>query len=193
VGGTEEKAGAEAPAGEEGNEDQGGKAVSDTFGDFWTDDDSQGETATATGDQPMLPDGKHVGKIVVAEVKDLSFKINPGNPTGTTFAVKLAVNGYQLVEDLVPIAMRGVIQAIYRSAGIDAPTKGESFEAACARLKGQTAPVESTLAKAPSGREYIRLKWLPGVKPLPASARTETRAKPKAAKPVDEAPDDIPF
>lgn len=167
--------------------------MSHTFGDFWSDDD-QGETVTATGEQPMLPDGKHVGKIVVAEVKDLSFKSSDTNPKGTTFAVKLAVNGYQLVEDLVPIYMRGVIQAIYRSAGIDPPTKGESFEAACARLKGQTAPIESTLAVAQSGREYIRLKWLPGVKPLPASMKTETRAKPKAKPaPVDQAPDDIPF
>lgn len=167
--------------------------MSDKFGDFWSDDD-QGETVTATGEQPMLPDGKHVGKIVVAEVKDLEFKQSDTNPKGTTFAVKVAVNGYQLAEDLVPIYMRGVIQAIYRSAGIDPPTKGESFESACARLKGQTAPIESTLTIAKSGREYVRLKWLPGVKPLPQSSRTETRAKPKAkAAPVDEAPDDIPF
>lgn len=168
--------------------------MSDTFGDFWPEDD-QGETVTATGEQPMLPDGKHIGKIVVAEVKDLEFKQSDTNPSGKTFAVKVAVNGYQLVEDLIPITMRGVIQAVYRSAGIDPPTKGESFEAACARLRGQTAPIESTLATAKSGREYIRIKWLPGVKPLPPSARTETRAKPKAAKPapVDEAPDDIPF
>ena len=165
--------------------------MTDTFGDVWPDDD-QAATATESGDQPMLPDGNHVAKIVVAEVKDLAFKVTDRNPKGTTFAVKAAVNGYQLVEDLIPIGMRGVIEAVYRSAGIDPPTKSESFESACNRLKGQTAPIESTLAAAKSGREYVRVKWLQGVKPLPAAMKKETRAKPKPA-PVDEAPDDIPF
>lgn len=166
--------------------------MSDTFGDFWNDDD--GQTATATGEQPMLPDGKHVGKIVVAEVKDLLFKVSDRNPQGTTLAVKVAVNGYQLVEDLIPINMRGVVEAVYRSAGIEPPTKGESFVAACDRLKGQTAPIETTLASAKSGREYVRIKWLPGIKPLPAAMKAETRTRAKAAKVADTLPeDDIPF
>lgn len=164
--------------------------MSDTFGDFWPED-LEADTATATGEQPFVPDGKHVGKIVVAEVKDLSFKVSDANKNGTTFVVKAAVNGYKLVEDLVPIQMRGIIQSIYRSAGIEPPTKGESFDAACDRLKGQTAPIETTLAVAKSGREYIRIKWLPGLKPLPASVQKETRVR----KPRVEtnAPDDIPF
>lgn len=165
--------------------------MSDTFGDFWADDEGQGQAVTATGEQPMLPDGKHVGKIVVAEVKDLSFKTSDRNPKGTTLAVKVAVNGYQLAEDLIPITMRGLVEAVYRSAGIDPPTKGESFESACDRLKGNTAPIETTLSVAPSGREYVRIKWMAGVKPLPASAKTETRARKPRVETADH--DDIPF
>jgi hypothetical protein len=170
--------------------------MSDTFGDFWDDDTAAELGQTATAEQPMLPDGKHVGKIVVAEVKDLAFKTSDRNPKGTTLVVKVAVNGYQLVEDLIPIQMRGVIGSVCQAAGIDAPTKGESFEAFCGRLKGQTAPFESTLAQAKSGREYIRVKWLKGVPAALPAAKAETRAKPKAAKPAkpaDDAPDDIPF
>lgn len=166
--------------------------MSDTFGDFWTDDEGQGQAVTATGEQPMLPDGKHVGKIVVAEVKNLAFKTSDRNPKGTTLAVKVAVNGYQLAEDLIPITMQGLVEAVYRSAGIDPPTKGESFESACDRLKGQTAPIETTLEVAKkSGRDYVRIKWLPGVKPLPASAKAETRARKPRVETTD--PDDIPF
>ena len=171
--------------------------MSDTFGDFWDDDlEAQADTATATGDQPMLPDREHVGKIVVAEVKDLSFKVSDRNPTGRTLAVKVAVNGYQLVEDLVPIHMRGVIGAICRSAGIDPPAKSETFPAFCDRLKGKTAPIESALAVSAKGREYIRITWLKGVEPLPAHMKAEKRTANPKAKPepvVDQAPDDIPF
>lgn len=173
--------------------------MTDTFGDWW-DDDQGGETATQTGEQPMLPDGKHVGKIVVAEVRDIAFKTSDRNPKGKTLSLKVAVNGYQLAEDLIPVQMKGVIGGVCLSAGIEAPTKGETFEAFCSRLKGQTAPIETTHVVAPSGREYIRVKWLPGVKPAPASRKAETRGStPPAAKsakpatPIDEAPDDIPF
>lgn len=161
-----------------------------TFGDYWGEDEQSFEP-TATGEQPMLPDGKHVGKIVVAEVKNVPFKETAANEKGTSLVVKVAVNGYQLAEDIVPVNMRGIVEAIFRSAGIDPPTKGESFEAACGRLKGQTAPIESTLVVAKSGREYVRIKWLPGVKPLAPAAKTETRVR----KPRVEtsAPDDIPF
>ena len=59
------------------------------------------------------------------------------------------------------------------------------------------SPIEAAAAVAASGREYVRLKWLPGVKPLPAALKAETRTAPKAkpakAAPPDEYPDDIPF
>lgn len=170
--------------------------MSDTFGDFWDEDIEGGdEAATATADEPMLPDGRHVGKITFAAVKDLSFKASDRNPTGKSLVVTLRVNGYQVVEDIVPIYMRGVIGAICRSAGIDPPAKGETFPAFCDRLKGQTAPIESALTIAKSGKEYVRITWLKGVEPLPAHMKAEKRtAKPKAKpEPVDEAPDDIPF
>lgn len=168
--------------------------MSDTFGDFWPDDLEQG-TATAATDEPMLPDGKHVGTITWAGVKEFEFKRSEKNPAGKSLVVTLRVNGYQVVEDIVPVTLRGVIGGICRSAGIDAPSKGESFEAFCGRLKGQTAPIESALSVAKSGREYVRLKWLAGVPAALPAAKAETRAKPKAkpAPPVDEAPDDIPF
>lgn len=167
--------------------------MSDTFGDFWDDDDA--DSAAATIDEPMLPDGRHVGKITWAGVKELSFKTSDRNPTGKSLVVTLRVNGYQAVEDIVPVQMRGVIGSICRSAGIDPPAKGESFQAFSDRLKGQTAPIESALTIAKSGKEYIRITWLKGVEVLPAHMKAEKRTKPKA-KPepvVDEAPDDIPF
>lgn len=165
--------------------------MSDTFGDFWDDD---ADSAAATIDEPMLPDGRHVGKITWAGVKELSFKTSDRNPTGKSLVVTLRVNGYQPVEDIVPVQMRGVIGSICRSAGIDPPAKGESFQAFSDRLKGQTAPIESALTIAKSGKEYIRITWLKGVEVLPAHMKVEKRTKPKAKpEPVDEAPDDIPF
>ena len=172
--------------------------MNDTFDDWWGDDAAAEPGAVATGDRPMLPDGEHVGKIVVAEVKNLDFKVSDSNPTGKSLVVKIAVNGYQLAEDIVPVQLRGVIEAICRSAGIERPAKGETHAAFCERLRGQSAPVDATHVIAPSGREYVRLKWLPGVKPLPAALKAETRTAPKAkpakaAPPADEFPDDIPF
>ena len=165
--------------------------MSDTFGDFWDDD---ADSAAATIDEPMLPDGRHVGTITWAGVKELSFKTSDRNPTGKSLVVTLRVNGYQPVEDIVPVQMRGVIGSICRSAGIDPPAKGDSFQAFSDRLKGQTAPIESALTIAKSGKEYIRITWLKGVEVLPAHMKVEKRTKPKAKpEPVDEAPDDIPF
>lgn len=160
------------------------------FDEFWDDDDSP--TSVATADQPLLPDGTHNGKIVVAEIKDLKFKQSDRNPEGKTLVVKVAVKGYQLVEDLIPVTMRGLIEAVCRAAGVESPRKGEDWDESV--LKGQTASIETTLCQAPSGREYVRLKWLPGVKPLPKDKKAKA-APPKAtpAPAFTEDADDIPF
>ncbi len=167
--------------------------MTDTFGEWWEQEAETQQEATPAADLPMLPDGKHVGKIVVAEVKDLGFKVSERNPTGKSLVVKVAVHGYRLAEDIVPVQMRGIIEGICRSAGIHAPEKGEAFPAFCERLKGQTAPIETTQAAAASGREYVRVKWLAGTKPLPKEIEKRTTPRPKPAAAVDLAPDDIPF
>ncbi len=164
--------------------------MSDTFDAFWTDEAKQ---ASPVDDKPFVPDGKHVGKIVVAEVKDLQFKQRERNKAGTSLVVKVAINGYRLVEEIVPVQLRGIIEGICRSVGQEPPAKGESFAAFCGRLLGQSGPLETTYGVAASGREYVNVKWLEGIKPLPKEVEKRTaKPQPKAAA-VDLAPDDIPF
>jgi hypothetical protein len=164
--------------------------VSDTFGDWWEDQEPE---ATPAGEQPLLADGKHNGRIVVAEVKDLAFKASDRNPAGKSLVVKVAVPGYAMAEDIVPVQFRGVIQAICRSVGQEPPAKGETFDDFTARLKGQSGPIESTLAVSGKGREYVRLKWLPGLPPAQEPAEPKAKVKPKAEPKPDLHPDDIPF
>lgn len=166
--------------------------MTDTFGDFWPDDDAAATPETgSTGDQPLLPDGKHNGRIVVAEIKNLAFKANEKNPDGKSLVVKVAVPGYALAEAIVPVQFRGLIEAICRSVGQEPPAKGETFDSFTERLKGQSGPIESTIAVSAKGREYVRLKWLPGLPP--AKKPVDRKAKPKAEPKPDLHPDDIPF
>jgi len=159
------------------------------FDEWWGDDD------TPVGDYPKLPDGRHSGEIVVAEFRDLKFKVSDRNPIGKSLVVKVQVPKYERVETIVPVQYRGLIEAICRAARVATPVKGEDWDETT--LIGQQVQIETVLGIGKTGREFVRVdQWHPAPEPLPeavkkAPARTPA-AKVEAAGQGGSA-DDIPF
>lgn len=164
------------------------------FDDFWpADDDDQ----PAGEDLELIPDGRHKVLITRARVRDIPFKQSENNPQGTTLAVEVLLNGYQVAEDLIPVTFRGLIRAVCQAANVMPPRRGVDWEPSV--LDGQHAQVEATRRIAKSGREYVTLKWIalptsdfvdsPKVEKATASPGAPRR-RPAAARTEG---DDIPF
>lgn len=165
--------------------------------DRWWDWDDGGRPDHG-GHLQKLPDGRHTGDIVKAEIKDLKFRQTDTNPTGTSLVVTWSRQGYYPVESIAPLDWRGMIEAICRSAAVAPPRKGEDWDEQS--LVGRTATIEVAMQTAKSGNEYLRVtKWHAGPAPLPPAAKPAKRAAARtpAAKAHEEfnanAPDDIPF
>lgn len=167
------------------------------FDDWWTWDDEPGEGAANSHTQ-KLPDGRHTGDIVKAEVKDLKFKQTDDNPTGTCLVVSWSKQGFYPVESIAPLNWRGLIEAICRAAGVAPPQRGEDWDEASLVGRVATIDVENVVAK--SGTEYQRVtKWHASPQKPVAPAEPKKRpARTPAAKAHAEfkeraSEDDIPF
>ncbi len=158
--------------------------VDGTFSDEWFSDVDGNEN-----ELPFLTDGKHVGMISKVCIEDLPYKVNDRNPNGRCLCVTIEKKGFKPATDQIPIKLTGIIQRVCRAAGIDGPSKGESFDAFCERLQGKSAPFESLFCVAQSGTKYVRLDWkYEGVRVV------ERRKEYAKAKSDDgEKFDDIPF
>jgi hypothetical protein len=158
------------------------------FDEFWTDDESQ---AAGGADAPFPADKRHSATIIGAQVKNLSFKQSDRNPDGRCLVLTVSVAGCRPVEEIIPVNLRGAIEAVLRSARLHAT-------ADVAELVDKHVSVETTLRVAQSsGREYCSLKWLPGSDPLPveirkAAPRTPARRAAETFK-ASGTEDDIPF
>lgn len=150
-------------------------------------------------EQPMPPDGRHTGEIVKSVVRDVKFKVSDDNPSGTSLCVDVAIGQYRLVESIVPLQMRGLIEAICRSARVHLPDKNTSPRDLAKSLEGKTVSLETVHGIGKTGREYVRVeKWIRGADPLPQEVASRPPAarsqSAKAHKEVTEHdPDAIPF
>lgn len=165
------------------------------FDEFWTDDPSIDPKPKA--DLPLLPDGEHAGEIVTAKVKDLKFKIKPDNQRGTSLVLEVEVTGYQVVEAIIPVTLRWLVESVCRSASINIPVRGEDWDPE--QLVGRQVRIDTVYGITGAGKEYVRVeKWIKGPAPLPAAVATKSppartpAAKVEAAGQGGEA-DDIPF
>ena len=145
-----------------------------------------------------VPDGRHTGDIVKAEIKDLKFKASDDNPDGTCLVVTWSKQGFYPVESIVSIRWRGLIEAICRAAGVSPPQRGEDWDVQS--LVGRVATIDVENAVSGKGKEYQRVtKWHESPqKPLPPAPRKKAAARTPAAKAHEEfagraADDDIPF
>jgi hypothetical protein len=163
------------------------------FDDWWTWDEGDAGAAVDHGHTQKLPDGRHTGDITKAEIKDLKFKANETNPSGTCLVVTWSKATYYPVESIAPLNWRGLIEAICRAAGVTPPRKGEDWDERS--LLGKVATIDVENVVAPSGKEYQRVtKWHAGPKPLPEEVKKRPAARTQAQKVTQElASDDIPF
>ena len=158
------------------------------FDRWWMDDN---ETAVATDELPLVPDGEHVAKVVKAKFKDLAFKKSEQNVDGTSLVIDLEVTGYRPIEAIVPAHFRGMVEAVCRAASVHTPKKGENWDEQC--LVGQYLRISTLQGVGKTGREYIRIaSWIAGREPLP-EAITKAPPRAKAAKKDQTPDDDIPF
>jgi hypothetical protein len=160
------------------------------FDAWWSEDEPE-----PTETQPMLPDGRHVGMIEKAVIKDLKFKVSESNKNGTSLVVTVKVAKYQPAEAIIPLQFRGLLEAVCRAARIHPPDPREAWS--CKELVGQTVGIETIYGIGKTGREYVRIdRWSAGPDPLPKEV--ERRPARTPAQKVEAAgqggqPDDIPF
>ena len=155
------------------------------------DDFEGGEDETAAAELRVCQDGQHQATIVWAGIQQKEWAKNEtANPSGKVLTVKIDIGkGIAPVWDSIPAHRRGVVAAVCIAARVDLP-KGEWSEAC---LVGQLVTIETVLAVAKSGREYVRIaKWLPGQAPLPAATARTQPAKLMAQLRATGS-DDIPF
>jgi hypothetical protein len=165
------------------------------FDDYWGDNES---SDTGSGDRPMAEDGTHTGEILTAKFKRLAFMKSESNSDGMCLVMTVDVPRCQPVEAIVPVTMRGKIEAVARAAGGPVPSKGAEWDEE--QLVGRTVTIETTQATSKgTGRQYVRVdRWHASPsKPLPAAKPAER--KPAARTPLQKADaasasnDDIPF
>lgn len=168
------------------------------FDNWWDWDMDPREGGGQQQHTQKLPDGRHTGDIIKAEVRDLKFKQTDTNPTGTCLVVTWSKDGFYPVESIAPLNWRGLIEAICRAANVAAPQRGEDWDEAS--LVGRTATIDVELVVAPSGKEYSRVtKWHASPqKALPAEPKKRAPARTPAAKAHADFKehadaDDIPF
>jgi hypothetical protein len=168
------------------------------FDDWGWFNDDNGQAAESA-EKPMAPDGRHVCEIVKAVVRDVKFKVSDDNPNGTSLCVDVAVPNCQVVEAIIPLQMRGLVEAVCRSASVPLPQRGEDWSAK--QLEGRTVSIDTIQGIGKSGRQYVRIeKWHKGTDPLPEAVKARApAARTQAAKAHKEfvanggGPDDIPF
>ena len=161
------------------------------FDAFWTEETS---ADTQSAELPIVPDGRHVARVVSAEWRDVAFKVTDSNPNGTTLQLRLSVDGHQVIEDLIPATFRGLIEAVAASAGIAAPNRHEDWDET--QLVGKFCPVDTTQGVAKSGRTYVNVKYIKGppqAAPVQVERRVSRVGAAGTAKPLDGGLDDIPF
>jgi len=162
------------------------------FDDNWGRGSKGGSSREA-----MLPVGTHTGEIVDAAEKSLEFKRSDSNPTGRSLVVRVAVHGYQAIEDITPSQFRGKIEAIARAAGVPIPVPGEEWDEE--QLVGRTVTIEAVQATSKAGNEYVRIeRWFPNpAQPVPESKRAPARSQSAKAhrefQSKSAGGDDIPF
>jgi hypothetical protein len=168
------------------------------FDQWWDFDDDGSRPAVDHGHTQKIPNGRHTGDIVSAEIKDFKFKVTDTNPTGTCLVVTWSKTGFYPVESICPLNWRGLIEAICRAAGVAPPQRGEDWDEKA--LVGRVATVDVENVVAPSGKEYQRVtKWHAGAsKQLPAEPVKRAAARTPAAKAHADFKehsdaDDVPF
>lgn len=160
------------------------------FDEYWPEDEQA--QAAPTGEWPPPPDGRHAGEIVVAEERELSFKVSDANPSGNCLVVKVQIPKFQRVETIVPAQMRWLVETICRAASVNPPKRGEDWSPG--QLVGRQVVVEVVNGVGKSGKPYVRVdKWHAGPAPLPEEVKRRPAAKPKPVTNGANHDDDIPF
>jgi hypothetical protein len=156
------------------------------FDEFWGDD-------AEPKDLPLVPDGRHAGEIVDAKAKSLKFMERDNNPQGLSLVIVIVVKGCQQLEAIIPVHMRGKVEAVAKAAGVPLPAVGQEWDER--QLIGRQVLIETALAVSPkSGREYVQIKSWHRSPVDPAVAATKPAARRgSASKPASNDPDDIPF
>jgi hypothetical protein len=160
----------------------------------WDDFADTTDTQQDSAAEQLCPEGTHVATIGWVKIQAKDWAKGKANPDGQCLTVRLDFDkGIKSVFDSIPCDRRGSIEALCRSARVEAP-RGDWDES---QLKDTTVTVETVIAVSKAGRDYVKVdRYKPNAEPLPKAVleRSANRTPTQKADAASSAPnDDIPF
>jgi len=158
---------------------------------LWDDETAEAEEVV----YPLVAEGRHTMQIVRAEIAQGRGPKSADpvkNPQGMCLKFALELSKHKWVWADIPLHWRGLVEAAYRAARLDLPTKPADIAAGGFLDKFVNVEVGHYVGRNGDGAKVVR--WLENLSPPPAPAAESKARQTEAQKMTKEfSSDDIPF